>query len=56
MPKSFLRLEDVPRYGSIVESVRDGGRIFFILGKDPACRELSIDKRGRKSKKASVLY
>ena len=56
MPKSFSRLEDVPRYDTIVESVRDGKRIVFILGSDSTCCELSIDKRGRKSTKASVLY
>ena len=56
MPKSLSRLEDIPRYGSVAESVRDGRRIVFIPGNDPACRELSIDKRGRKSTKASVLY
>ena len=56
MPKSLSRLEDVPRYGSIAESVRDGGRIVFIPDSDPACCELSIDKRGRKSTKANVLY
>ena len=56
MPKSLSRLEDIPRYGSIAESIRDGGRIIFIHGSDLACCELSIDKRGRKSIKASVLY
>ena len=56
MPKSLTRLEDVPRYGSVVESIRDGRRIVFIPGSDLACCELSIDKRGRKSTKASVLY
>ena len=56
MPKSLSRLEDVPCYDSIAESVHYGGRIIFIPGSDPTCRELSIDKRGRKSTKASVLY
>ena len=56
MPKSLTRLEDVPRYGSVAESIRDGRRIVFIPGSDLACCELSIDKRGRKSTKASVLY
>ena len=56
MPKSLLRLEDVPRYGSVAEFVHDRGRIVFIPGSDLTCRELSIDKRGRKSTKASVLY
>ena len=56
MPKSLSRLEDIPRYDSIAESIHDGGRIIFIHGNDPTCRELSIDKRGRKSTKASVLY
>ena len=56
MPKSLLRLEDVPRYGSIAESVRDERKIVFIPGSDSTCRELSIDNRGRKSTKASVLY
>ena len=51
MLKSLSRLEDVPRYGSVAESVRDGRRIVFIPGSDPACRELSIDKRGRKVQK-----
>ena len=56
MPKSLSGLEDVPHYGTIIESVRDGRRIVFIPGSDPACRELSIDNRGRKSTKTSVLY
>ena len=56
MPKSLSGLEDIPHYGTIVESVRDGRRIVFIPSSDFACRELSIDKRVRKSIKASVLY
>ena len=56
MPKSLSRLEDVPRYGSVAESVRDGRRIVLIPGSDPACRELNIDKKGRKSTTTSVLY
>ena len=56
VPKSLSRLEDVPRYGSVAESVRDGRRIVFIPDSDPICRELNIDKKGRKSTKASVLY
>ena len=51
MPKSLSRLEDVPCYDSIAESVHYGGRIIFIPGSDPTCRELSIDKRGRKVQK-----
>ena len=53
--KSLSGLEDVPRYGTIAESVRVGRRIVFIPGSDSACRELSINKRGRKNTKASVL-
>ena len=56
MPKSLSGLEDVPHYGTIAESVCDGRRIVFIPVSDSTCRELSIDKRGRKNTKASVLY
>ena len=56
VPKSFSGLEDVPRYDTVVEFVRDGKRIVFIPGNDSTCRELSIDKRERKSIEASVLY
>ena len=56
MPKSLPRVEDLSRYGSVAESVRDGRGIVFIPGSDPACRKLHIDKRGRKSTKTIVLY
>ena len=56
MPKSLPRLEEVPRYGFVAKSVPDGRRVVLIPGSDPACRELSIDKRGRKSTKTSLLY
>ena len=56
MPKSLLGFEDVPRYDTVAESVRDGRRIVFVPGSDSACRQLSINKRGRKSTKASVLH
>ena len=56
MLKSLSGLEDVPRYGTIAEFVRVGRRIVFIPDSDSAYRELSIDKRVRKSIKASVLY
>ena len=56
MPKNLSRLEDIPRYGSVAESAYDKRRIVFILGSDLACRELNIDKKGRKSTKASVLH
>ena len=56
MLKGFPRLEDLSRYGSVAESIRDGRGIVFIPSSDPACRELHIDKRGRKSTKTSVLY
>ena len=56
MLKGFPRLEDLSRYGSVAESIRDGRGIVFIPGSDLACRELHIDKRGRKSTKTSVLY
>ena len=49
MPKSLSRLEDVPHYGSITESVRDGGRIVFIPGSDPACLAL-IKEEGKVQK------
>ena len=44
MLKSLPRLEDISRYGSVVESVRDGRGIVFIPGSDPACRELEEGK------------
>ena len=56
MLKGFPRLEDLSHYGSVAESTRDGRGIVFIPGSDLACRELRIDKRGRKSTKTSVLY
>ena len=56
MPKSLSRLKDVTHYASTTESVRDGRRIVFILGGDPACSELSIDKRGSKNVEASILH
>ena len=56
MPKSLSGLKDVPRYGTVAEFVYDGRRIVFIPGSDSACHELNIDKRGRKSTKANVLY
>ena len=56
MPKSLSRLEDVPRYTFAAESVRDGRRIVFITGGDPACSELNIDKRGSKNAEASILH
>ena len=51
MSKSLPRPEELSRYSSVVESVRDGRGIVFIPGSDPACRELRIDKRGRKVQK-----
>ena len=56
MPKSLLGFKDVPSYDTIAESVRDGRRIVFVLGGDSTCCKLSIDKGGRKSTEASVLY
>ena len=56
MPKSLSGLENVSRCGTIAESVRDGRRIVFIPGSDSTCCKLSIDKRGRKSTEAGVLY
>ena len=56
MPKSLSRFKDVPRCGTIVESVHDVRRIVFIPGSDSTCCELSIDEKGRKSTEASVLY
>ena len=56
MPKSLSGFKDVPRCGTIAKSVRDGRRIVFIPGSDSTCDELSIDKKGRKTTEASVLY
>ena len=56
MPKSLPRLEDVPCYGSVAKSVRDGRGVVFVLSNDPTCCEFGIDKEGRKSAKARVLY
>ena len=56
MPNSLPRLEDVPRYDSDAKSVRDGRRVILVLSGDPTCCEFSIDKGGRKSAKAHVLY
>ena len=35
MPKSFSRLEEVLRYGTIVEFVRDGKELFLFLAVTP---------------------
>ena len=56
MRKSLPRLKDVPRYGSVAKSVRDGRGVIFVLSGDPTCHEFSIGKGGRKSAKAHVLY
>ena len=56
VPKSLPRLKDVPCYASIAKSVHGGRRIVFILGGDPACCELNIDKRGSKKAEASILH
>ena len=48
--------QDLKTYASAAESVRDGKRIVFIPGGDPACNELSIDKRGSKNAEASILH
>ena len=56
MRKSLPRLKDVPRYGSVAKSVRDGRGVIFVLSGDPTCHEFSIGKGGRKSVKARVLY
>ena len=56
MSKSLPRLEDLSRYGSVAEFVRDRRGIVFIPGSDPACHELRIDKRGRKIIQTSILY
>ena len=56
MRKSLPRLKDVPRYGSVAKSVRDGRGVIFVLSGDPTCHEFSIGKGGRKSAKARVLY
>ena len=56
MSKSLPRLKDFSRYGSVAEFVCDRRGIAFIPGSDPACHELRIDKRGRKSIETSILY
>ena len=56
MLKSLPRLEDVSRYVSIAKFVCDGKGVVFVLSSDLTCHEFSIDKGGRKSVKARVLY
>ena len=54
--KSLPRFEDIPHYGSFTESVHVGRGVVFVLSSDLTCHEFSIDKGGRKSVKACVLY
>ena len=51
VPKSLSRLEDVPRYGSVAESVRDGRRIVLYLAVIPhAVSSALIRKEGKVQK------
>ena len=56
VPKSLLRLEDLPHYGSFTKSVCPGKGVVFVLGSNSTRRKFSIGEGRREETKACVLY
>ena len=56
VPKSLLRLEDLPHYGSFTKSVCPGKGVVFVLGSNSTRRKFGISEGGREDTKVYVLY
>ena len=56
VPKSLLRLEDLPHYGSFTKSVCPGKGVVFVLASNSTRRKFGIGEGGREDTKVCVLY
>ena len=56
VPKSLLRLEDLPHYGSFNKSICPGRGVVFVLGSNSTRRKFGIGEGGREDTKVCVLY